>query len=295
MASYDAVCISSDDESPFDRNQRLLKEYHEEEDRRRIQSHLSRVLSKVIEGKRHTFRIAARPELSKIPIAIPLASPLEVTVAYKPGDFKFNVMSQGSQTESVSPPPAVQAEDVPFGALLFQSTIIDNSQISATLRKCGIKISSEIAVRVPTPSERSCNPPRGHKKLRYSAWSEEHLKAGALLPLRDYFKNYLNYVNIAPFQLQPNGYRILSALKSLYHLQEWGEPSPVEISYLLALKKTPPRKGSEGTAGFYYLAAWPQEKKLLESVPNKPPSFKDKFFWTGALGCKHASFSHSRK
>ena len=141
MASYDAVCISSDDESPFYRNQRLLKEYHEEEDRRRVQSHLSRVLSEVIEGKRHTLRIAARPEPSKIPIAIPLALPLEVTIAYKPGELKFNVMSQESQTESVSPPPTVQAESAPFGALLFQSTITDNSQISAILRNCGIKIS----------------------------------------------------------------------------------------------------------------------------------------------------------
>ena len=128
-------------------------------------------------------------------------------------------MSQESQAGSVSPPPAVVAESAAFGALLFQSTITDNTQISAILRKCGIKISLEIAVRVPTPSERCCDPPKGHKKLRYSAWSEEHLRAGALLPLRDYFKNYLNYVNITPFQLQTNGYRILSALRSLYHIQ----------------------------------------------------------------------------
>ena len=47
MDSYDVVYLSSDDESPFDRNQRLLKEYHEEEDRRQVQSHLTRVLDEV--------------------------------------------------------------------------------------------------------------------------------------------------------------------------------------------------------------------------------------------------------
>ena len=104
MDSYDVVYLSSDDESPFDRNQRLLKEFHEEEDRRRVQSHLTRVLDEVKEGKRHTLRIAARPELSKIPIAIPLALPLEVTVAYKPGELRFNIMSHESQAGSVSPP-----------------------------------------------------------------------------------------------------------------------------------------------------------------------------------------------
>ena len=104
MDSYDVVCLSSDDESPFDRNQRLLKEYHEEEDRRRVQRHLTRVLEEVKEGKRHTLRIVDRHEPSRIPIAIPLALPLEVTIAYKPGELKFNIMSQESQAESVSPP-----------------------------------------------------------------------------------------------------------------------------------------------------------------------------------------------
>ena len=83
MDSFEVVYLSSDDKSPFERNQRLLKEYHEEEDRRRVQNHLSRVLEEVKEGNRHTLRIATRPEPSRIPIAIPLALPIEVTVAYK--------------------------------------------------------------------------------------------------------------------------------------------------------------------------------------------------------------------
>ena len=125
-------------------------------------------------------------------------------------------------------------------------------------------------MRAPAPFERSCTAPRGTEKLQYAAWSQEHLRTGALLPLRTYFKNYLNYVGIAPFQFNTNGYRLLSALKSLDHIKEWGEPTPVEISYLLALKKAPPRKGSEGTLGFYYLASWTQETHLFEDVPNKP-------------------------
>lgn len=271
MGSSEIIYLSSDEETPFERNQRLVQEHHAEEERRRVQSHLTRVLEEVKEGKRHTLRIAARPELSRIPIAIPLAIPLEVIVAYKPGELKFNVISQESQAGSVSPAPIVEAENAPFGAILFQSTITDNSHISAILRKCGINISPNIPVKVPTPSERSCYPPNESKKLRYSAWSQEHLRAGALLPLRPYFMNYLNYVQIAPFQLQPNGYKILSALRSLYHIKGWGVPSPIEMSYLLAPKKTPPRKKSESTVGFFYLAAWPQEKKLFEDAPQQAP------------------------
>ena len=100
-------------------------------------------------------------------------------------------------------------------------------------------------------------------------------------------------MQIAPFQLQSNGYRMLMALKSLYYLQHWGEPSSSEINYLLALKKTPLR--TEGGVGFYYLASWAQEKRLFEDMPNRPKDFKSDFFWTGALDCTHSSFNRKRK
>lgn len=204
-------------------------------------------------------------------------------------------MSQESHAQSISPAPVVEAENIPFGELLYRSSITDNTHISSILRKHGLKISAEIPVKVPSSLDRSCYPPPGNKKLRYCAWSQEHLKTGALLPLKPYFRSYLEYVRIAPFQLETNGFRILSALKSLYHIQNWGEPSPVEISYLLSLKRTPPRAGAEGTVGFYNLAAWPQENKLFEDVPNKPQSFKDKFFWTRALGCSHTALNRTCK
>lgn len=78
------------------------------------------------------------------------------------------------------------------------------------------------------------------------------MRTGALLPLKPYFRAYINSVGIAPFQLQTNLYRILAGLKSLYKLREWGEPTLEEISYLFNLKKNPP--GKHGGEGFYYLA-----------------------------------------
>ena len=40
MDSFEIVYLSSDDESPFERNQRLLREHQEEEDQRRVQNTL---------------------------------------------------------------------------------------------------------------------------------------------------------------------------------------------------------------------------------------------------------------
>ena len=220
MDTCDIVYLSSDEETPFERNQRLVQEHHAEEDRRQVQSHLSRVLQEVKEGKRKTLHIVALPELSSIPLAVPLASSLDVSIAYKPGELKFNIMSQESEAGSVSPAPIVEAECAPFGAILFQSTITNNNQISAILKKYGLKVGTDIAVRAPVSYERSCHAARGTDMLQYSAWSQEHLRTGALLPQQPYFRDYLNYVGIAPFQLNTNGYMLLSALKSLYHIKK---------------------------------------------------------------------------
>lgn len=192
------------------------------------------------------------------------------------------MMSQEKCTSSRPPRPAKKATVKPYESLLYQSTISTTDQVSFILNNHGLRISPELSVRAPLPHERSFHAPVGSSSLQYSAWSQEHLRAGALLPLKPYFRKILNHVELAPFQLQTNAYRILTGLKSLYHLREWGEPSPEEIGYLLSLKKNPP--GSHGGEEFYYLASWPQEKKLFEDVPNKPQNYKIQFFWTAPLG-----------
>ena len=174
----------------------------------------------------------------------------------------------------LGPHPLVIAESNPlrFEALQYTSTITHTNQISTVLGKHDLKISADLVFRVSRPDKKSCHAPKGSNKLQLVSWSQEHLRAGALLPLRSYFRNFVYYVKIAPFQLQTNAYRILAALKSLYHMQGWGEPTPEDICYLFTLKKNPP--GSHGGEGFYYLAPWPQEKRIFEDVPNKPPNFK---------------------
>lgn len=187
-------------------------------------------------------------------------------------------MSQHSATDSRSPSPVVVSKALPYEALQYTSSITSIDQISTILGKHGLMISTDLVVRVPQPDERSCHAPRGSNKLQLASWSQETLRTGALLPLKPYFKIILTHVKIAPFQLQTNAYRILAALKSLYKLQGWGESTLEDIFYLFTLKKNPP--GAHGGDGFYYLAPWPQEKRIFEDVPNKPSNFKKQFSGT---------------
>ena len=94
------------------------------------------------------MRIAAFPEHSNLPREVPLDDFLTVTVAYEPFDLKFNIMSQDSQTGSLSPPPVVKSKALPYEALQYQSKITHIGQISTILSKHGLEISPDLAVRV---------------------------------------------------------------------------------------------------------------------------------------------------
>ena len=69
----------------------------------------------------------------------------------------------------------------------------------------------EVTLVQPTKDHRA-NFPRG----AFSAWSRYHIEAGAILPLHPFFQGVANYFEVAPFQITPNGYRMLSALYILY-------------------------------------------------------------------------------
>ena len=63
----------------------------------------------------------------------------------------------------------------------------------------------------PNPDQRA-NLPGG----TYSAWSRFNVEAGATLPLHAFFQGVANYLGVAPFQITPNGYRMLAALYIQY-------------------------------------------------------------------------------
>ena len=111
MKSPDVICLSSDDENVFDRNQRLIEEHRVREDQQNTRDHFSCILEEVKEGKRKFLRIAALPESSDIPRAIPLDTSLSVTVAFEPSDLKFDIMSQQSVIGSRSPSPVKKPKD----------------------------------------------------------------------------------------------------------------------------------------------------------------------------------------
>uniref|UniRef100_A0A803NQG8 Uncharacterized protein n=1 Tax=Cannabis sativa TaxID=3483 RepID=A0A803NQG8_CANSA len=117
-------------------------------------------------------------------MAIPLARPLflpQVTAAFAVGDLEFEIMAPKAPKSKTPQNPNVTFEAELSESKLLPPTFLLNDEGYST-------------------SDSS----------RIGAWSVEHVKAGAALPHRQYFKDFCNYLGIAPFQLVPDSYRIFS-------------------------------------------------------------------------------------
>ena len=116
------------------------------------------------------------------------------------------------------------------------SKITTQVKVNKILLSHNIKMgASGLLARPAFEEEQSCVPFQDD----YVAWSDEHLKAGAFLPLDQYFVDFLNYVKLAPFQLPPNSYRLLVGLKYLFLRHEWEVPTPADILHFFCLKASP--------------------------------------------------------
>ena len=88
--------------------------------------------------------------------------------------------------------------DAFFEAERIVSKVTTQGRVNKILLSHNIKIgTSALVPRPPLEDERSCTP----LDEEFAAWSDGHLKAGAFLPLDQYFADFLNYVRLAPFQL----------------------------------------------------------------------------------------------
>ena len=68
-------------------------------------------------------------------------------------------------------------------------------------------IPDEISLRIPGKKDTPSRPPRGYITLFL-----ESFKLGLRCPIQPYFARILNGLNLAPGQLNPNGWRVLSGL-----------------------------------------------------------------------------------
>ena len=88
-------------------------------------------------------------------------------------------------------------------------------------------IPDEIPLRIPGKNDTPSRPPRVYVTLFL-----ESFKLGLRCPIQPYFARILNGLNLAPGQLNSNGWRVLSSLFILWDGCSQSEPTVDEVKHL---------------------------------------------------------------
>ncbi|XP_052295861.1 uncharacterized protein LOC127901872 [Citrus sinensis] len=105
-------------------------------------------------------------------------------------------------------------------------------------------IPDEVRLVVPGKGDVPSRPPKGYVTMHL-----ESFRLGARLPLQPYFAKILGGMHLAPGQLHPNGWRVLSAIFVLWERCGSEEPSLVEVKHLYQLRSSPREAESWGLIG----------------------------------------------
>ncbi|XP_024036207.1 uncharacterized protein LOC112096765 [Citrus clementina] len=135
-------------------------------------------------------------------------------------------------------------------------------------------IPEEVLLVVPGKGDVPSRPPRGYVTMHL-----ESFKLGARLPLQRYFAKILGGMHLAPGQLHPNGWRVLSAMFVLWERCGLEEPSLVEVKHLYQLRSSPRE------AGWYYFMSSSAKGKPITGFPSSCKNWKNKFFFAGVNWC----------
>ncbi|XP_024039554.1 uncharacterized protein LOC112098155 [Citrus clementina] len=135
-------------------------------------------------------------------------------------------------------------------------------------------IPNEVLLVVPGKGDVPSRPPKGYVTMHL-----ESFKLGARLPLQCYFAKILGGMHLAPGQLHPNGWRVLSAMFVLWERCGLEEPSLVEVKHLYQLRSSPRE------AGWYYFMSSSAKRKLITGFPSSCKNWKNKFFFAGGDWC----------
>ncbi|GAY66436.1 hypothetical protein CUMW_248740 [Citrus unshiu] len=132
-------------------------------------------------------------------------------------------------------------------------------------------IPGEIPLKIPGKKDTPSRPPRGYVTLFL-----ESFKYGLRCPLQPYFAWILNGLNLAPGQLNPNGWRVLSGLFILWDRCCQSEPMVDEVKHLYQLKSSPK------DVGWYYFQSSTKSRKPITDLPTGGGgTWKRKFFFAG--------------
>ena len=130
-----------------------------------------------------------------------------------------------------------------------------------------------VGLRIPKEGERASNP-EGTSVAFHPAF----LEIGARLPLQPYLRRVLREIGIAPAQLNPNGWRVLIGMYSLWKGMKYPPPTFAEIGHCYSLYSH-----KSGGDGWWALASRDKQggEPLITGLPSSNKEWKKTWFVAG--------------
>ena len=148
---------------------------------------------------------------------------------------------------------------------------IDPSKLRRIVREYSIPESA--GLRIPRPGELASNP-EGHS----AAFHPACLEIGVRLPLQPYLRRVLREIGVAPAQLNPNAWRILIGMYSLWRGMNLPPPTLAEIGHCYRLYSH--RSGGDG---WWALSCCDKRdgEPLITGLPSSNKEWKKTWFVAG--------------
>lgn len=110
-------------------------------------------------------------------------------------------------------------------------------------------------------------------KIPRSVLTLKHLALGVGAPLHPYYRDIVEWYDVAPIQLSPNSYKLAAALFILYHDKNFGAPTMEELNYFFSLRKS--------DMGYYFLVVHKKHNNLgfSEGRISHLKQWKESFFY----------------
>ena len=189
---------------------------------------------------------------------------------------------EGDGEESSSEPSRPSKKRIPGHRMKADAYPIDYIACTTThtdllkLRNL-YNIPKDVLLAIPGKCDVPSRPPKGYVTLHL-----ESFKLGARLPLQPYFARILGGMHLAPGQLHPKGWRVLSALFVLWERCGLGEPSLVEVKHLYQLRSSPKE------AGWYYFMSSSTKRKPITGFPPRVKTKRIIFSLLGEIGVQRS-------
>ena len=139
--------------------------------------------------------------------------------------------SRSANPSEIAGPSQVVTPPKTRGRVRAWDKPLDEAQLDKFRRD--FRIPDDHKLILPGPSQTFSDPPEGCIAL-----SGAHLEAGLRIPFANYFANIVNMVEMAPFQLTPNSYKLLASLYLLIHGISHRPPFKEVVRYYLWSKRT---------------------------------------------------------